>query len=66
MQLSKCHRVAVSRDAGIQFDVTREGSGSTRPGTNSAPVSTRPRVNSAGSTRPVYFPYGESRYHICT
>ena len=31
------------------------GSGSTRPGTNSAPESTRPRVNSAGSTRPVYF-----------
>ena len=42
------------------------GSGSTRPGTNSAPESTRPRVNSAGSTRPVNFPYGESGYHICT
>ena len=40
------------------------GSGSTRPGTNSAPESTRPRVNSAGSTRPVYFPYGELGYHI--
>ena len=42
------------------------GSGSTRPGTNSAPESTRPRVNSAGSTRPVYFPYGELDYNICT
>ena len=31
------------------------GSGSTRPGTNSAPESTRPWVNSAGSTRPVHF-----------
>ena len=41
-----------------------DGSGSTRPGTNSAPESTRPRVNSAGSTRPVYFPYGESGHHI--
>ena len=40
------------------------GSGSTRPGTNSAPESTRPRVNSAGSTLPVYFPYGESGYDI--
>ena len=40
------------------------GSGSTRPGTNTAPESTRPRVNSAGSTRPVNFPYGESGYHI--
>ena len=40
------------------------GSGSTLPGTNSASESTRPRVNLAGSTRPVYFPYGESRYHI--
>ena len=40
------------------------GSGSTRPGTNSAPESTRPRVNSAGSTRPVYFHYGELGYHI--
>ena len=29
---------------------TDVGSGSTRPGTNSAPESTRPRVNSAGST----------------
>ena len=44
----------------------KNGSGSTRPGTNSAPESTRPRVNSARSTRPVYFPYGESGYHICT
>ena len=42
------------------------GSGSTRLGTNSAPESTRPRVNSVGSTRPVYFPNGESGYHICT
>ena len=35
---------------------------------NSAPESTRPRVNSAGSTRPVYFPYGELGYriHVCT
>ena len=24
MQLSKCHRVAVSRDAGIQLNITRE------------------------------------------
>ena len=31
------------------------GSGS-RPDTNSARESTRPRVNSAGSTRPVIFP----------
>ena len=38
------------------------GSGSTRLGTNSAPESTR--VNSAGLTRPVYFPYGESGHHI--
>ena len=30
-----------------------DGHGSTRPVTNSAPESTRPRVNSAGSTRPV-------------
>ena len=29
-------------------------------------VPTRPGTNSAGSTRPVYFPYGESGYHICT
>ena len=34
-----------------------DGSGSTRPGTNSAPESTRPRVNSAGSTPPVWFTY---------
>ena len=34
------------------------GSVSTRPGTNSAPESIRPRVNSAGSTRPLYFHYG--------
>ena len=33
----------------------RNGSGSTRPGTNSVPESTRPRVNLAGSTRPVFF-----------
>ena len=45
--------------------VHANGSGSTRPGTNSAPESTRPWVNSAGSTRPVYFPYGELGYHIC-
>ena len=32
------------------------GSGSTRPDTNSARESTRPRVNSAGSTRPLIFP----------
>ena len=48
----------------LHFDMEK-GSGSTRPGTNSAPESTRPRVKSAGSTRPVYFPYGESGYHIC-
>ena len=46
-------------------DSGRKGSGSTRSGTNSAPESTRPRVNSAGSTRPVDFPYGELGYHIC-
>ena len=44
----------------ITLKGTLNGSGSTRPGTNSAPESTRPRVNSAGSTRPVYFPNGES------
>ena len=43
---------------------SKKGSGSTRPDTNSAPESTRPRVNSAGSTRPAYFTYGESGYHI--
>ena len=46
------------------LSIQKYGSGSTRPDTNSAPESTRPRVNSAGSTRPVYFPYGESGYHI--
>ena len=25
LQLSKCHRVAVSRDSGIWFDIIREG-----------------------------------------
>ena len=53
----------------IRNDITTlafygHGSGSTRPGTNLAPESTRPRVNSAGSTRPVYFPYDESGHHI--
>ena len=33
-----------------------DGSGSTRPDTTSARESTRPRVNSAGSTRPLIFP----------
>ena len=46
------------------FTLCKIGSGSTRPGTTSAPESTWPRVNSAGSTRPVYFPYGELGYHI--
>ena len=32
-----------------------DGHGSTRPVTNSAPESSRPRVNSAGSTRPVSY-----------
>ena len=50
----------------LTYGAEEIGSGSTRPGTNSAPESTRPRVNSAGSTRPVYFPYGESGYNICT
>ena len=48
----------------IILDLIR--SGSTRPDANSAPESTRPRGNSAGSTQPVYFPYGESGFHICT
>ena len=35
------------------------GSGSTRPNTKSARESTRPRISSAGSTRPVYFSWTE-------
>ena len=38
------------------FDTPFGGSGPTRPDTNSARKSTRPRVNSAGSTRPLIFP----------
>ena len=44
--------MAVSPGAYIILAVS-SGHGSTRPVTNSAPESTRPRVNSAGSTRPV-------------
>ena len=38
-----------------RYSANKQGSRSTRPGTNSAPESTWPRVNSAGSTRPVIF-----------
>ena len=40
---------------GLKLSTGSNGSGSTRPDTNSARESTRPRVNSAGSTRPVIF-----------
>ena len=39
------------------------GSGSTRPDTNSARESTRPRVNSAGSTGPLIFPITGGVFH---
>ena len=41
------------------------GSGSTRPDTNSARESTRPRVNSAGSTRPLIFPITGGVFYKC-
>ena len=38
----------------LHITVIFSGSGSTRPGSNLGSVSTRPRVYSAGSTRPVF------------
>ena len=40
-----------------QHVILNDGSGSTRPDTNSASESTWPRINSAGSTRPLIFFY---------
>ena len=65
MMLNIQEYVSLRSSCGGVSKAYSKGSGSARPGTNSAPESTRPRVNSAGSTRPVYFPYGESGYHIC-
>ena len=42
---------------------THWGSGSFRPGTILALESTRSRVNSAASSRPVYFSYG--KFGLC-
>ena len=41
------------------------GSGSTRPDTNSARESTRPGVNSAGSTRPLIFSITGGVFYKC-
>ena len=42
-----------------------DGSGSTRPDTSSARESTRPRVNSAGSTRPLVCPITGGVFYKC-
>ena len=47
----------------MNYGYNFKGNGSTRPDTNSVRESTRPRVSSAGSTRPLSFPLQEGYFY---